>query len=376
MQRPRIKRTIQRALVSSGDLYLLTAGVGRDVQIESPSKDELRLLAAIDGKMTMGDLEAEFGEAEVSECLGQLDELGLIEDAADDDLIDCATRDRFDRQLRYFSDATEGPSPSECQERLKAARAVVLGVGGLGCWVALGLACCGIGELLLVDFDRVELENLNRQVLYEEANIGKPKASVAADRLRAFSSATRIEERIERLDSETAVAHAIDGCDVVIDSCDWPAHEIEHWINSACFNARIPFIAMSHFPPMARVGPLYVPGVTGCYACQEIGLRRDYPLFDEVAAQIRGADSPAGTLGPACELIGGWVSLDLMHLLTGLAEPSTLGASHNYDLRTMEISREAVKPEPGCPVCAEIPRTKHNRNSSRPLIDRRAMEPR
>ncbi len=183
----------------------------------------------------------------------------------------------------------------------------MLGVGGLGGWSALNLACVGVGEMLLVDFDRVELSNLNRQVLYSEADIGRFKAEAAAERLHGFNSAMKVEARVQRLDSEAAIAETIAGYDLVIDACDWPAHDIERWINSACFAARIPFIAMSHFPPVARVGPLYVPGVTGCFACQEIGYRRTYPLYDVAVEQQRGKGSPAATLGPACSLIGGQI---------------------------------------------------------------------
>jgi bacteriocin biosynthesis cyclodehydratase domain-containing protein len=111
---------------------------------------------------------------------------------------------------------------------------------------------------------------------------------------------------------------------------------------------------MSHFPPIARVGPLYVPGVTGCFACQETAYRRQYPLFDVAVEQRRAKASPAATLGPACEMIGGQVGLEVMHLLTGLAEPSTLGAAHISDLRTMEVEREEVVPEPDCPVCGHL----------------------
>jgi bacteriocin biosynthesis cyclodehydratase domain-containing protein len=351
MERPRIKRTTQRMEAPNGDLYLLRPSAGADVHIEDPDAAGRRLLSALDGKRTREQLIEEFGEPEVCDLLAQLEELGVVEDAVDDDRIAPETVARFDRQLRYFSDISHGPKPSECQERLESSRIAVLGVGGLGGWSALNLACCGVGEMLLVDFDRVELNNLNRQVLYTEADVGELKVAVAAERLRAFNSSMKVEARVQRLDSEAAVAEAIEGCDIVIDSCDWPAHEIERWINSACFAAGIPFIAMSHFPPVARVGPLYVPGVTGCYACQETGYRRTYPLYDVAMEQQRRKASPAATLGPACGLIGGQIGLDVMHLLTGLAQPSTLGVGLIYDLRTMEVEHEPVVPEPGCQVC-------------------------
>ncbi len=366
MKRPRIKRTTQRMTGPDGALYLMRPSAGADIQIDDPDEAGLLLLDSLDGSRTREELVAEFGEQEVADLLAQLEELNALEDAADDDLIAPEVFERFDRQLRYFSDITTGPPASTCQKRLEEAKVAVLGVGGLGGWSALNLACVGIGKLLLLDFDQVEMSNLNRQVLYGEADIGRDKAVAAAERLRAFNSSIEVEARVQKLDSEAAVAKAIEGYDMVIDACDWPAHDIERWINQACFAADVPFIAMSHFPPIARVGPLYVPGATGCYNCQEIGYRRTYPLFDTAMEQQRGKGSPAATLGPACGLIGGQVGLDVMHHLTGLAAPATLGVGHIFDLRTMELEREPVIPEPGCSVCGDRQRPSDSRLRGRP----------
>lgn len=350
-KRPRIKRTTERFQAPDGDLYLRRPSETSDIRIKDPSPQLRQLLEALDGTRTREELDAEFGADQVDELIAQLAEMGLGEDASDDDLIDPHARARFDRQLRYFSDVSTGQAPSQCQRSLEDARIAVLGLGGLGGWAALALACCGIGEMLLVDFDTVELSNLNRQVLFEEADVGRSKVGLAAKRLRAFNPAARVETREERLGSEAAVAAAIEGSDLVVDAVDWPAHDIELWVNSACFAASVPYIAMSHYPPIARVGPLYVPGETGCYSCQEIAYKRSYPLYDAVVEQQRAKPSPAATLGAACALISGQVALDVMHFLTGLATPSSLGTSHIYDLRTMEVKREQVVSEPNCPVC-------------------------
>lgn len=354
MRCPRIKRTTQRALAPNGDLYLLRPSAEADVRIPSPTESEQRLLASLDGESTLDELIARFGAEEVSDCISQLEELNLVEDATDDDKLAPRISERFDGQLRYFSDVSTGPTASECQERLGAARVAVLGVGGLGSWAALALACHGVGEMVLVDFDCVELSNLNRQILYTEVDVGHSKAQIAAERLGAYDPGMRIEVREECLDSEGAVATAIEGSDVVVDAVDWPALDIERWVNSACFNSEVPFIAMSHFPPVARIGPFYVPGKTGCYACQEASYRRDYPMYDIVTEQQRAKPSPSATLGSACALIGGQVGLDVLHFLTGLAAPATFGTSQILDLRTGTLKRERVIPEPGCPVCGEM----------------------
>ncbi len=356
MERPRIKRTTESFQSANGDFWLRRVSAKRDIRIEQPDERELGLIAALDGSHTLEQLHQEFGAELVDDTLAQMQELSVVEDAADDDLIEAADLARFDRQLRYFSDMTDGePSPSQCQRRLREAKVAVLGVGGLGAWAAWSLVTMGIGEMWLVDGDRVEISNLNRQILYTPADIGLMKVEVAAARLRAFNPEARITATARRLGSQVEIADFIDGADVVIDAADWPAIEIEQWCNRACFELGIPYITMSQFPPIARVGPLYVPGVTGCYACQEIAWRRDYPMLDETLAAAKAKPSPAATIGPACGLIGGQVGMEVMHLLTGLATPSTQGVGHIYDLRTMELKREPVVPEPDCPVCGSLP---------------------
>jgi bacteriocin biosynthesis cyclodehydratase domain-containing protein len=355
VQRPRIKRTAESIESPEGDLYLMRPSAEDDIRIEKPDTADRQLLGSLDGEHTLEQLQERFGEQAVGDLISQLQELEVVEDAADDDLLPSSELARFDRQLRYFSDiAPQGLTPSQCQQRLREAKVAVLGVGGLGGSAALWLASVGVGEMWLVDGDRVEVSNLNRQILYAEADIGLLKVEVAAARLRAFNSEMRVTATARRLQSQAEIADFIADSDIVIDAADWPAHDIERWCNSACFEAGIPYITMSHFPPIARVGPLYVPGKTGCFACQETAYRRQYPLFDVAVEQRRAQPSPAATLGPACGLIGGHVGLDVMHLLTGLAEPSTLGVSHIYDLRTMEVGREAVVPEPDCPVCGHL----------------------
>jgi len=353
--RPRIKRTTEVIETPDGDIYLLRPSAANDIRVESPNDEQRLLLQTLDGEHTVGELEGQFGKEEVSDTLAQMEQLEVIEDGADDERVGAEERARFDRQLRYFSDvAGPGLTPSECQRRLREARIAVLGVGGLGGSVAMWLACCGVGEMWLIDGDRVEISNLNRQVLYSEADIGLLKVEAAARRLRAFNSAMKLTSTARRLESRADIAEFIAGADVVIDAADWPAHDIERWCNAACFEAGIPYISMSHLPPIARVGPLYVPGTTGCYACQEIAYRREYPLFDVAVEQQRGRSSPAATLGPPCGITGGHVAMEVLHLLTGLATPSTLGVAHVYDLRTREIDRETVVPEPECPVCGHL----------------------
>lgn len=354
LERPRLKRTVESLDTPDGDI-LLTRFSAEDVRIVRPSESERELLGALDGRRSMTDLVARFDADLVGGTIARMRELLLLEDAADDDAVPAAERDRFDRQLRYFSEVSQGGlAPSECQQRLRESRVAVLGVGGLGGRVALELACCGVGELRLVDGDLVETSNLDRQIQYDEADVGQRKVDATAARIRCFNSAIHVEAIDRKVESEGALAECIVDADIVIAAADWPPYEIEHWFNSACFAAGIPYIAMGQTPPIVRVGPLYVPGKTGCFACQEIRHKREYPLYEAAVEQRRAKSSPVATLGPPCGVIGGLIGMEVAHHLTGLVEPATLGASYSIDLRTMDVERNSILAEPGCPVCADL----------------------
>ena len=352
MQRPRLKTTTEVLTTPAGDVCLLRPSADADLVLEGAGERARALVTRLDGRASRSVLEAEFGEDAVGQLLDLLDTEGLLEDAGGyDDLAD-GERGRYDRQLRYFADlAPRGLSAPDCQRRLRDARVLVLGVGGLGSWAAISLACCGVGELTLVDGDTVELSNLNRQILFSEDDLGHPKAELAAAAIRRFNPGVSVVPVVRTLEIPAQVAAAVRGSSVVVDAADRPAHEIERWVNAACFEHGVPHITMSHFPPFARVGPLYVPGETGCFNCQERAYRRSYELYDHLVEQRRGQPSPAATLGPVCAFVGGQVALDVVHQLTGLCRPASLGAVRVFDTRTLELTTEPVPRDPLCEVC-------------------------
>lgn len=347
--RPRIRPTLEW-IEAPDDSVILLRPTGQDIRVNHPDRAFLR---ALDGSLTVAELERRFDSEVVRETLALMQGLGLLEDAAEEDLLGPEVTARFVGQLRYFGEVREndGPMPAECQRRLAAAKVAVLGVGGLGGRVALDLASIGIGELWLADGDRVEQSNLNRQIQFDESDLGLLKVERTAARVRALNSATTVRTHVGLLEGEDEIAAFLDGADLVVDAADWPPHEIERRLNLVCFGLGIPYIAMSHYPPITRFGPLYVPGQTGCYTCLEAAIRRDHPLYDLAVEQRRGKPSPGPTLGPACGMTAGLVATDVMNHLTGLMKPRTLGAGYTFDLRGPELRRYDVLADPDCPVC-------------------------
>jgi molybdopterin/thiamine biosynthesis adenylyltransferase len=354
--RPRLRRSVERFPASDGTLYLLRPGAGENLALPALETHQRALLDGLDGTRTVDELAGlhpKLTAAEVTDTLAQLAELGIVEDAAADAVwLSDTEQQRYDRQLEYFGELVEsGATRGACQARLRDARVVVIGLGGLGAWALWALAAAGVGELVGVDGDTVELSNLQRQTLYREQDIGQRKTLATARTLADFNSSIRFEPIDRRLEGPEAVAPIVAAADFVIEAADWPPYRLSRWINACCAEAGVPHIAASQFPPLVRVGPTFVPGTPGCLSCLEAGARASDPLFDELAAWRQRADTVAATFAPACALIGGILSSDVIHHLTGLAEPATLQASVVIDIRTLEQRRIPVEPVPGCPVC-------------------------
>ena len=356
--RPRLKPTVEPFAAPDGDLYLLRPNAP-DLAVRAPDAAQRALLARLDGRQRPEEIVASVraeghdldGDAALA-TLAQLRSAGLLEDAAADEALDPGVRERFDRQLRYFGDAVgAGTSRAEVQARLQRSSVLLLGVGGLGCWTAYALASAGIGRLVVVDGDAVELSNLNRQILFGAGELGRPKATAAAERLRAYAPDTEVVAVDRHVAGPEELPALVCGHDLVLDLADTPVGQLQRWVDEACFAAGVPYATAGQMPPLARVGPLYVPGRTGCFACQEAAWRAGYALYDAVDRWRRVRPSPAATFGPACGLIGSVLANDAVNHLTGLAEPVSLGRALLIDFNTLERREEAVGRRADCPRC-------------------------
>jgi molybdopterin/thiamine biosynthesis adenylyltransferase len=254
---------------------------------------------------------------------------------------------RFDRQLPYLA---EFGAPAELQRGLGDATVAIFGCGGLGTWALGGLACAGIGSFVLVDDDLVEESNLNRQVLYVDADIGRPKVDCAGEWVRRFAPRTDVTTLRQRLRGVDDVVPLARDADVVVLLADWPPYELERWVNEACFATSTPYISCGQGTPIVKIGPMYVPGRTACFACEETQMRAEAPMYDDVVALRQRTSASAMTLGPSAGAVGTLLSLEVMHLLLG-QPAATEGRAMLLDIQTFRTWWEPIVRDASCPVC-------------------------
>jgi hypothetical protein len=214
--------------------------------LEDPDGRVLALLKLLDGLRGLDnvwrDLNLLYPDItcdDVRIAIEELDDSGLIQDAGDTGSdFDAAAHERWARNLGFFETyASLATSKYEFQRRIRDTRVAVLGVGGVGSHVLADLVAVGFTDLRIVDFDVVELSNLNRQVLYGEPFLGQRKVRVAADRARALNSGIRLEAEQVKLLSTDDVYRVVHDRDIVIGSVDGPKMQIVHWLNEGCVRA-------------------------------------------------------------------------------------------------------------------------------------------
>ncbi len=237
---------------------------------------------------------------------------------------------RYDRQLKLPGVGVAG------QLDLQRARVAVVGAGGLGTPVLAYLAGAGVGNLTIVDSDRIEVSNLHRQPIYTTQDVGAGKARAAASFVKALNPEITVTPISERLDSSNApdlLAHH----DVVVTCTD--SFDTTHAINQAALHHRIPMVFGSVYRFEGQLG-VFDAQNGPCYAC----------VFPQHTGGTSLDCSIVGVMGPVTGVIGGMQAAEVMKLLTCIGDP-IIGRLHLYDSRTQILDSVQIRKNPACTMC-------------------------
>jgi adenylyltransferase/sulfurtransferase len=240
------------------------------------------------------------------------------------------------------------------QARLKAAKVLVAGAGGLGSPVILYLAAAGVGTIGIVDFDTVSLSNLQRQIAHRTADVGRPKTQSASDAARAINPHVRLVPHDTKLTAENAL-DIIREYDVVADGSD--NFDTRFLVNDACYLARKTLVsaAVTEFDGQLATFKAHEKGCP-CYRC----------IFPEPpSAGTVPNCSEAGVLGAAAGVMGTLQALEVLKEITGAGE-SMAGRLLIHEALATRFRTVKVKPDPDCRLCGTAPTIKGLVNARQP----------
>ncbi|WP_297795784.1 molybdopterin-synthase adenylyltransferase MoeB [uncultured Marinobacter sp.] len=226
------------------------------------------------------------------------------------------------------------------QERLKSARVLVVGAGGLGCPVALYLGAAGVGHLSLVDDDAIEVANLQRQIAFSQDQLGDAKAESLAYRVRRINPLVSVEAIDHRLEGDGLVRQ-VGEASLVVDCTD--NFNTRFALNRACVAAKVPLVSGA---AIRGEGQLSVydsrDPESPCYHC----------LYPEQGNEDLSC-SEAGVIGPLVGMIGASQAMEAVKVISGVGRP-LVGRLLILDAWRMEWREMKLARDPGCPVCSGL----------------------
>lgn len=233
---------------------------------------------------------------------------------------------RYDRQMMLRGFGQEG------QERLRQARVAVAGIGGLGSVASLYLAAAGVGYLRLIDYDVVELSNLNRQVIHWSTDLERPKVESAAMKLIQLNPEVKVDA-VNEMITRDSVTKLLEDIGLVVDGQD--TMQTRMIINEECVRRRIPYIYAAVYGLEGYMTTI-VPHAGPCLKCI-------YPAECPQPEKVP-------VVGPTPGVMGCLEATEALKLLTGIGRPA-LGRLIVYDGERMAFQEVAIKKDAHCPVC-------------------------
>lgn len=241
--------------------------------------------------------------------------------------------------LRYSRHILLDEIGIEGQQRLLAAHVLIVGAGGLGSPAALYLAAAGVGTLSLADGDTVDLTNLQRQILHQNASIGAPKALSGARSMSALNPDVRVNAITERLSGD-ALDRAVARATVVLDCCDNFA--TRHAVNRACVKHRVPLVSGAAIRCDGQLSVFDAGrGESPCYHC----------LFPESDSFEETQCSTLGVLSPLTGIVGSLQASEAIKLICRFGAP-LIGGLLMIDARDLSFQTVRFSRDPNCAVCS------------------------
>lgn len=244
--------------------------------------------------------------------------------------LDPAQAMRYSRQLMLPQMDFRG------QEALLASSVLLVGMGGLGCAAAPYLVASGVGHLTLVDDDTIDRSNLQRQILYREADIGLSKAAQAAASLSQLNSDIVIEARCQRLTADD-LAQLVPQYSLVLDCTDNLV--TRNAINAACVKAKVPLVSGAAIRFEGQLASFSMQGDSACYYC-----------LSQLYGEQQLSCMEAGILSPVVGVIGVMQALEAVKILAGVGTP-LYGKLQLFDGLTSQWRQFNLPKDPQCPVC-------------------------
>ncbi len=265
-------------------------------------------------------------------------------------------QDRFATQRNFFAEfETRTQSREVMQDRLHQAQVAIIGLGGIGTWVAQGLALAGVRNFVIVDPDVVELSNLNRQCLFNVGDIGSVKVQVAEQKLRITDPEISVRGVVRRVVSVQDCLEEMRGSSIIISCADDPSTDaVNRIVTEVGFELNVPHILCGGYDGhLSFIGPTVIPGKSACWFCYEHSLDKQLHRAEYQQLAVTNAHSKGGNIAAISAITANYHVLDALKVITGFLRPTMTNKAAELDFRTYDINFRKFRKRHTCPYCGQ-----------------------
>lgn len=343
-------------------------GAQADITVEIEDDEDRKfaaLLAMLDGSRDVAGVVTEMQRrfpgldaGDVHDVIAGLDKERLLERSMSTDYDDPAhPKHRYLSNVNYFSMYGDSASRrGEFQDRLLASRVLVLGLGAGGSHIVSHLASMGVKKIRAVDYDRVELTNLNRQILYGETDVGSLKTEAGLRKIADYNSTLELEFVERKIVSQDDVRDLCDGMDLIVCAIDEPPFVAQLIVNTVAVERGIPCVfGMSQI----TAGRFFtvLPGQSGCMGCLVVHYSLNDPAFSDqfIAFQELEFKNPTLSFSPDVARLCGMIASEVARVLTGFLPPMGVGKQIelNFEDNSTKALTEWHRYPDACPICGK-----------------------
>ena len=353
---PRLNSTVSVVKISDSLLEFFKTNTRQQIHIRVKDDTIMNIVNALDGSKTIEELAREYTvkKEDLVKLLTYLRKKGILDNV--ENKKEFKNYERFRRSIHFIAEySTSHENLLEMWKNISEATVLVVGLGAVGSWVSANLAQSGVGNIILLYADVVDVTNLHRQFGYNEDDIGKKKIDVLENRLRQYNPELKVIKSESYLDESSL--HKFDDMkiDLIINCADKPNVDTTSlWIGEYAMNRNIPHIIGGGYNlHLSLIGQTVIPGRTACVNCFRKKLEEENKIDPKKVKKLAVKNRKVGSFGPMCSMIASMIGMEAIKILSKQITPANINRRGEFNIYTMELQYKTYERRKDCEWCGE-----------------------
>lgn len=353
---PKLNSTVSVVKISESILEFFKTNTRQQIHIRVQDDTIMDIISNLDGSKSVDELSDEYKvrKNDLDVLLDYLRKNGILDNV--ENKFEFRDYEKFRRTIHFLAEYSVSHNDLlNMWNNVLDSTILIVGLGAVGSWVASNLVQSGVGNIILMDADTIELTNLHRQFGYTEVDIGRNKTDVLKRRLLEYNSKLNVIKHNCFLDEN--VLHAFDGekIDLIINCADKPNVDTTSlWIGEYAMQRGIPHIIGGGYNlHLSLIGQTVLPGQTACVNCFRKKLEEENKIDPQKVKKLAVKNRKVGSFAPMCSMIASMVGMEAIKILCKRIIPSNVNRRGEFDIYTMDLQYKKYERREDCEWCGK-----------------------